>query len=151
MQKLSKMKNIKLIIPFAVVALCFATCKIDRQDKMIGVWKQIPFTNPDSCDIKYWMFYAGDVLETFVIKHDSLGELTDTMPSVQYTYYTEGKQLTISNSSGDDSDYIVGMNDIRGTYWIDELKKKKRMKMTRRKHPNGEKAGAFYRIELVKQ
>ena len=61
------MKTLKIIIPFIAVLLCFATCKIDRQDKMIGLWKQIPFTDPDSCEIKYWLFYAGDILETYVM------------------------------------------------------------------------------------
>jgi len=140
-----------MIIPFVAVALCFGACKIDRQDKMIGEWKQIPFKNPDSCDIKYWRFYAGDILETYEVKLDSFGERTDTTPVSIYTYYTEGKKLTISDESGDNSDYIPGSNDIRGVYWLDELKKKKRMKMTRREDPKGVKEGAFLRIELVKQ
>lgn len=145
------MKTLKIIIPFVAVALCFATCKIDRQDKMIGLWKQIPFTNPDSCNIQYWLFYAGDIMETYVMGFDSVGERTDTVSSKQYTYYTEGKTLVIFNTSGDDSDFIVGSTDIRGTYWVDELKKKKRFKMTRRKLPDGTKGGAYMRVELVKQ
>ncbi|MBR5958839.1 MAG: hypothetical protein IKZ99_10795 [Salinivirgaceae bacterium] len=145
------MKTLKIIIPFVAVLLCFATCKIDRQDKMIGLWKQIPFTDPDSCEIRYWLFYAGDILETYVMGFDSVGERTDTVSTNQYTYYTEGKTLVVSSITGDDSDFIVGSTDIRGTYWIDQLKKKKRYKMTRRKLPDGTTGGAYLRIEMVKQ
>ena len=122
------MKTLTIIIPFVAVLLCFATCKIDRQDKMIGLWKQIPFTAPDSCEIKYWLFYAGDILETYVVGLDSVGERTDTLSTNQYTYYTEGKTLVISSTTGDDDDFVVGSKDIRGTYWIDELKKRSAIK-----------------------
>jgi hypothetical protein len=188
--------RIKTILPFLAVALCFATCKIDRQDKLVGVWRVVPFTDPDSVTAyTYWTFYAGDVLEVFTVETDSSkvkpGDIvkphqispetemqgTDSVPEITYnrrgtirrkveivtgdtvgygiyTYSTIGKELTISyeGNSGNDG-YIVGSNDLRGTYWFDELKKNKRLKLIKRKHPDGienRKAGAYMRIELVK-
>ena len=176
--------RIKTTFLFLVVALSFATCKIDRQDKLVGVWRQVPFTDPDSITtVTYWTFYAGDVLEVYTIETDSSkivsgktgvaqhdgnpmitntkrGTLKRKVDVVQgdtvsyniYAYSTIGKELTISyeGTNGNDG-YIVGSYDIRGTYWFDELKKNKRLKMIRRKHPDGTKGGAYIRIELVKK
>lgn len=176
--------RIKTILPFLAIALCFATCKIDRQDKLVGVWRQVPFTDPDSITaITYWTFYAGDVLEVFTIETDSSkvkpGDVLhphqnlsannkrgtykrkvevaagDTIKYGLYVYSTIGKELTISYEGINGNDgYIKGSNDIRGTYWFDELKKNKRLKMIKRKHPEGvedRKGGAYTRIELVKK
>jgi len=173
--------RIKTILPFLAIALCFATCKIDRQDKLVGVWRQVPFTDPDSITaITYWTFYAGDVLEVFTIETDSSkvkpGDIVkphetlsafnkrgtykrkvdvaegDTVKYALYVYSTIGKEVTISYEGvGGDDGYISGSSDIRGTYWFDELKKNKRLKMIRRKTPDGTKGGAYSRIELVKK
>lgn len=173
--------RIKTILPFLAIALCFATCKIDRQDKLVGVWRQVPFTDPDSITtITYWTFYAGDVLEVFTIETDSSKvnpdnivkphqnvsaankrgtykrkvdvAQGDTIKYALYVYSTIGKELTISYEGADgDAGYIPGSSDIRGTYWYDELKKNKRLKMVRRKTPDGTKGGAYSRIELVKK
>ena len=161
--------RIKTILPFLAIALCFATCKIDRQDKLVGVWRQVPFTDPDSITAyTYWTFYAGDVLEVFTIvkPHETLSAFNkrgtykrkvdvaegDTVKYAIYVYSTIGKEVTISYEGvvGDDG-YISGSSDIRGTYWFDELKKNKRLKMIRRKTPDGTKGGAYSRIELVKK
>ena len=181
--------RIKSILPFLAIALCFAACKLDRQDKLVGVWRQVPFTDPDSVtSYTYWTFYAGDVLEVFTIETDKskvrgktiLTPTTDTTKQSNevsasnmsrgtykrkvevvegdtvfyglYVYSTIGKELTISfEGTGGNDGYIVGSNDIRGTYWYDELKKNKRLKMIKRKHPDGSKGGAYTRIELVKK
>lgn len=176
--------RIKTILPFLAVALCFATCKIDRQDKLVGIWRQVPFTDPDSVStITYWTFYAGDVLEVFTIETDrskwkdsaaypvtadTAGVASrmnrgtykrkvevavgDTLSYGVYVYSTVGKEISISYEGTDGNDgYVVGSNDIRGTYWFDELKKNKRLKMIKRKHPDGTKGGAYTRIELVKK
>ena len=76
----------------------------------------------------------------------------DTIKYALYVYSTIGKELTISYEGADgDAGYIPGSSDIRGTYWYDELKKNKRLKMVRRKTPDGNKGGAYSRIELVKK
>lgn len=209
------MKRFFVIISFVIVAVSFATCKIDRQNKLIGEWKQVSFDNPEYSDTIYWTFYAGDILEirTYKGKTKPKKEVVDTTkvtpptpidttsnadttaiakmynrgyrlyadsmvvdsvavdsvqvdttpkPNVQptrpsesngvlkvYTYTTEGKDLNIFGEFGDD-DYIIGSADIRGKYWMDEIKKGKRLKIARRKHPDGSEGGAFLRIELVK-
>lgn len=167
------MKRLSVILAFVAVAVCFSSCKINRQDKMIGYWKQVPFSDPDSVEtMKFWTFYDGDVLEVVTVKPktDSTqnGQLAsylpgsmpktkedlnncDTVELTQFTYTTEGKELSIFLPGEDsDSKYIVGSHSICGEYWLDELKKGKRMKMVRRRQPGGEKGGAYLRIELVK-
>ena len=73
------MKKLSIILPFVIIALCFANCKINRQDKLIGSWKVVPFTDPDSAtNIKYWIFFAGDRLEVYSVSTvDSLGNRPD--------------------------------------------------------------------------
>ncbi len=167
------MKRLSVILAFVAVAVSFSSCKINRQDKMIGYWRQVSFSDPDSVEtVKFWTFYDGDVLEIVTVKPktDSTknGQLAsylpasmpktkedlndcDTVQIIQYTYTTEGKELSIFMPGEDaDKQYIVGSHSICGEYWLDELKKGKRMKMVRRKQPGGEKGGAYLRIELVK-
>ncbi len=163
------MKRLSVILAFVAVAVCFSSCKINRQDKMIGYWKQVPFSDPDSIQTaRFWTFYDGDVLEVIDVKPKadssssgvSYGPMPktkedlnncDTIQKLQYTYTTDGKELSIF-MPGEESDYlyIVGSPSICGEYWLDELKKGKRMKMVRRKQPGGIKGGAYLRIELVK-
>lgn len=151
-----------LMLAFVAVAICFASCKIDRQDKLIGYWKQVPFSDPDSVrTLTYWTFYDGDVLELLTVSNPSLNaddtsanqtsQPSDTISLARYSYNTQGKELNISKQgeNGDDY-YFVGSDDIRGKYWMDELKKGKRLKMVKREHPDGSKGGVYMRIELVK-
>lgn len=165
------MKRLSIILAFVAVAVCFSSCKINRQDKMIGYWRQVSFSDPDSVEfVKFWTFYDGDVLVVMSVKpktdSTSNGQLAsnismpktkedlencDTVQLIQYTYTTDGKELSIFMPGEEsDSQYIVGSHSICGEYWLDELKKGKRMKMVRRRQPGGEKGGAYLRIELVK-
>jgi hypothetical protein len=183
------MKKISIILPFVIIALCFANCKINRQDKLIGSWKVVPFTDPDSAtNVKYWIFYAGDRLEVYSLSTvDSLGNrpdsttvigksdknnstvktdsaiyaslasrnrkviIGDTLTFEVFSYNTDGKIVNIlSTDASADSKYIAGSRAICGEYWMDEVKKNKRLKLVRRKDPKGEKGGAYLRIELVK-
>ena len=181
------MKKLSIILPFIIVALCFANCKINRQDKLIGSWKVVPFTDPDSAtNIKYWVFYAGDRLEVYSVSTvDSLGNrdstavigkadkdspaktdsaifaslasrnrkiiVGDTLTFEIFSYNTDGKIINILMPDASANDhYIAGSRDICGEYWMDEVKKNKRLKIVRRKDPKGEKGGAYLRFELVK-
>lgn len=184
------MKKISIILSFVVIALCFANCKINRQDKLIGYWKVVPFTDPDSATtVTYWIFYAGDRLEVYNISTvDSLGNHTDVseLTSIQaqantkeaksdstifaslsarnrgviagdtvkfsvFSYNTDGKIINIQMADETAaSRYVSGSHDICGSYWMDEIKKNKRLKIVRRKDPLGEKGGAYLRFELVK-
>lgn len=182
------MKRLSIILPFVIVALCFANCKINRQDKLIGSWKVVPFTDPDSAtNIKYWIFFAGDRLEVYSVSTvDSLGNrsdsatvigksdkngssksdsaiytsltsrnrkviIGDTLTFEVFSYNTDGKIINILKPDASaNTHYISGSHDICGEYWMDEIKKNKRLKLVRRKDPNGEKGGAYLRYELVK-
>lgn len=181
------MKKLSIILPFVIIALCFANCKINRQDKLIGSWKVVPFTDPDSsATTTYWIFFAGDRLEVYSVSNtDSLGNrpeagtivgksdgivktdsaifaslkagkkrgrmIGDTTIFQIFSYNTDGKIINIlKTDASTDSRYIVGSGDICGEYWMDEVKKNKRLKLVRRKDPTGEKGGAYLRFELVK-
>ncbi len=180
------MKKLSIILPFVIIALCFANCKINRQDKLIGSWKVVPFTDPDSAtNIKYWIFFAGDRLEVYSVSTvDSLGNRSDpetivsksngqvptdsaiyamlgsrkrkviagdTLTFEVFSYNTDGKIVNILMPDASESaHYIAGSSDICGEYWMDEIKKNKRLKLVRRKDPKGEKGGAYLRYELVK-
>ena len=182
------MKKISIILSFVAIALCFATCKINRQDKLIGYWRVIPFTDPDSAtSISYWIFYAGDRLEVYSISSvDSLGNHADmseiavkpvdnkdvksdsaifaslsahkrgvlpgdTIRFEVLSYNTDGKIINIEMADATaGSKYISGGYSVCGTYWMDEIKKNKRLKIVRRKDPKGDKGGAYMRYELVK-
>ncbi len=206
MQKTLYMKKLSIILPFIVIAVCFANCKINRQDKLIGYWKQVPFTDPDSAVSEtYWTFYAGDLLEIYTLSTvDSTGlkpkpattddqtdssdnntdnqddssvdnadnqdesavaaalkarkgtirrglKNGDTLSFASYSYNTDGKIINILMPDLEsDAHYVPGSKSICGKYWMDEIKKNKRLKIVRRKDPNGEKGGAYLRIELVK-
>lgn len=147
------MRRISLFLPLIVVALCFTTCKIDRQNKLIGYWKEVPFTDPDSVEyLTFWTFYSGDILELRQISNIDDGTKGDTISTKSYTYTTEGKELNIFATGEDvNGNYFIGSGDIRGKYWMDELKKGKRLKIVRRKHPDGSTEAAYRRIELIKQ
>ena len=187
------MKKLSIILPFIVIAMCFATCKINRQDKLIGYWKLVPFTDPDSAVSEtYWTFYAGDLLEVYSLSTvDSTGHkpataddqnnssddnsdnqddsavaaalkarkgtmrrglnIGDTLSFASYSYNTDGKIINILMPDlSADANYVPGSKSICGEYWMDEIKKNKRLKLVRRKDPNGNKGGAYLRMELVK-
>ena len=182
------MKKLSIILPFVIIALCFANCKINRQDKLIGSWKVVPFTDPDSAlSVSYWIFFAGDRLEVYSVSNvDSLknhpepteeavkkssnnveksdsaiiasiksrkrGVLPgDTVSFEVFSYNTDGKIINILKPDASaNANYIAGSSDICGEYWMDEIKKNKRLKLVRRKDPKGEKGGAYLRYELVK-
>ena len=183
------MKRLSIILSLVVVALSFSTCKINRQDKLIGQWKVVPFTDPDSAtSVTYWIFYAGDRLEVYNVSTvDSLGNHTevselsaiqlnnnkeaksdsaifaslskhnrgliagDTVKFQVLSYNTDGKIINIQQADeAAGLHYVSGSHDICGTYWMDEVKKNKRLKIVRRKDPQGSKGGAYLRFELVK-
>ena len=195
LQKTLCMKKLSIILPFIAIVMCFATCKINRQDKLIGNWKLVPFTDPDSAvAVTYWTFYAGDLLEIYSLSTvDSTGKkpnvsntddqeesnvdesdnqadsvaatalkarkgtmrrglnIGDTLSFASYSYNTDGKIVNILMPDlSADANYIPGSKDICGQYWMDEIKKNKRLKLVRRKDPKGEKGGAYLRMELVK-
>ncbi len=141
--KTEKMRKFRAIIPLIVAMLCIASCSIDRQNKLIGYWKRVPFTNPDSSTISYWTFYAGDVLEVY-----NVSVAGDTSDTTVYIYSTKGKELSILPDN--DGAISSASGDICGKFWLDELKKRKTIKMTRIEVA-GKKSGAYMRIELVKQ
>jgi len=142
------MKNFIVILVLGA-SLLVAGCRGKKEEKLIGEWKQIPFVDPTTVSyFNYWTFYPGDAL---VIKKDYIEGGTPS-DSTQYTYDLDGSKLRIFGDWG----YAPAAGDPRGEYWIDQLNDDY-LKMTKRKHPadtaewGGSEAGAFLRIELVRQ
>jgi hypothetical protein len=139
------MKRFLSIAGIGIIVVLFATCKGDYDNKIIGNWKQIPFTNPETAtEIKYWQFYAGDRLEIVTINADS--EPVDTMI---FSYYIDKSTLDILDGPGGNGEYLPAAGDYRGQYWVDELNKKY-FKISKRKHPDGSTDGAYLRVEMAK-
>lgn len=143
------MKNFIIVLVFGL-SLLSVGCMKKKEEKLIGEWKQIPFTDPDSViSFNFWTFYAGDAL---IIKDSIIGDTL--LESVQYTYDIDGSKLRIFG----DWAYGPDAGDPRGEYWVDQLSDDY-LKMTKRKHPSnindtawwsGSEDRAFLRIELVK-
>lgn len=129
-----------LTIATLIFIVILTSCR-GKDQYLIGVWKEVPFVSPDSTnENSTWNFYAGDALVIKTIyKSDKKND------SISYTYSLSGSKLTIYG----DWDYQPAVGDIRGEYWVDVLKKKE-LKITKRKHPDGEKGGAYIRKEFVK-
>lgn len=115
----------------------FIGCRTSEKEKLIGSWRQIPFTDPaDTIKTRYintWVFTGGDelVIKVFDIQDEDSIE-------VKYTYSIDGDKLRMFD--GD-----VWFN---GEYWVDVLDKKY-LKMTKKKDGSGE--AAWLRYEFVKE
>jgi hypothetical protein len=141
-------KTTILTTTLLLIALLFS-CRGSQQNKLIGNWERIPFTKPVK-EKKYWLFYAGDALDTYTL--DSLGVKID---SATYTYSIDGKTFSIFGEGG----YAPGAGDIRGTYWVEQLNDSY-FKANKTEHPVdtsgnnwGDSVGTnpFLRIELAKR
>ncbi len=135
-------KNLFIILAFIAVSF-FYNCRGDQQNKIIGTWKQIPFTNPETTpDTVLWQFYPADRLVIYRINAKG----TD---SLQLTYNISGYVLDVFPGD-DDPTYSKDARDPRGQYWVDLLTNDQ-CKATKRKHPDNTTDAAFMRIELVKR
>ncbi len=125
-----------------ITLLVLVSCR-DKSEYLVGTWKQIPFTNPDSVRYKHsWKFYAGDALEV-----TTLDVKTGKDTTIKYTYSLARKEFSITNN---EFEYVTGNGDIRGEYYVDELNKK-RFKIRKTTHPGEKKGGAYARKEFVKE
>lgn len=131
-----------LILAIIGLSVIFVNCR-GKDDLLVGTWKEVIFKPEETLtETNEWIFYAGDALIVMTQKKDS-----NKLDSVTYTYSMTGKNsLTIYG----DWDYSPAVGDIRGEYWVDVLKKKS-LKMTKRKHPDGSKDGVYIRKEFVKK
>ena len=121
-----------LIIASAIITLAVvAGCRGSQQNKLIGIWEKIPFSEPTS-QSTYWQFFAGEALWVFDL--DTTISATDTLNLI---IFGEG-------------DYGTAAGDPRGEYWVDELNNDY-FKVTKRKHPDGTTDAAYLRIELAKR
>ena len=140
------MKNYYTLFSLLFLVVLLSNCRGDDQNKLIGNWEQIPFTDPNdpvATPTKiFWKFYAGDAVTIYRVT----GEVTD---SLQYTYNISGQDFDIF-SGIDDGQYLPAARDPRGQYWVDLLKDNQ-LKATKRKHPDGTTSAAFMRVELVKR
>lgn len=137
------MKKSYLIIPFLFFVILISSCRGDQQNKLIGNWEQILFTDPETTTTKiYWQFYAGDAL---TIYRDN-GVDVD---SLQYTYNVEGSIFDVFDGV-DNPSYAPAARDARGQYWVDALSDGE-FKATKRKHPDGTTDAVYMRVELVKR
>ena len=129
-----------ILILIATVAVIISGCRGSQQNKLIGTWKQIPFTKPTGSET-LWEFYAGDAL--VVSNYDTAGVFMD---SISYTYSIDRSTFDVFG----DGTYLPGAGDPRGEFWVDELTDTN-FKITKRKHPDGSTDGAYLRLEFVKQ
>ncbi|HAM98911.1 MAG TPA: hypothetical protein DCQ26_09915 [Marinilabiliales bacterium] len=133
-----------LIIASAIITLAVvAGCRGSQQNKLIGIWEKIPFSEPTS-QSTYWQFFAGEALWVFDL--DTTISATDTLNLIKYTYSIDGNIFEIFG----EGDYGTAAGDPRGEYWVDELNNDY-FKVTKRKHPDGTTDAAYLRIELAKR
>ncbi|MFA6400530.1 MAG: hypothetical protein WCX31_02740 [Salinivirgaceae bacterium] len=143
------MKKIPFITFLLLLIALLFSCRGSQQDKLLGDWERIPFTEPT--EIKnYWRFYSGSAIEIFTLDNGVL--YGDTL---KYTYSIDGKTFSIFGDGG----YDAAAGDIRGKYWVDELSDSY-LKLTKTDHPvdpSGNNWGdtvkvyAYIRIELAKR
>jgi hypothetical protein len=134
----------------AILVLAFLfSCRGSQQNKLIGNWERVYFTEPTDVKI-YWQFYAGDALDVY-----SNNPPTAAGDTVKYTYSIDGNSFSIFK----DGEYDAAAADIRGTYWVDQLNDSY-FKVTKIEHPidpSGNNWGdtvpvnPYLRIELVKR
>jgi len=55
------MKKIPVITSSVLLIALLFSCRGSQQDKLIGDWERIPFTQPTEVK-NYWRFYSGDAL-----------------------------------------------------------------------------------------
>ncbi len=140
------MKKYYIFTIIIAVFVALAACRGNQQSKLIGSWKRVYHTNPDSTETSIWDFYDGDKLEV------TTTSLSGADTIIEYAYVIDGKNFSIfTPSSNPNWPYYEGQQDIRGEYWVDELEKSN-FKVTKRSNPLGESGGVVYiRIELVKK
>lgn len=119
-------------------SIFFVGCRGDQQAKIIGKWKEIPFTEPTNTE-KHWLFYSGDALTIYTVE-DSV-----EVDSTFYLYDIEANTFEVVG----EGPYLNAAADPRGEYEVDELTDKY-FKITKKKHPDGTTNGAYLRIEMVK-
>jgi len=135
-----QMKKIFGIVVLGIALIVVSGCRGSQQNKLIGAWKQVPYTKPDGSEI-IWEFYAGDAV--VVSNFDTAGVFID---SVSYTYSIDRSTFNVFG----DGDYYQAQRDPRGEYWVDELGDSN-FKITKRKHPDGSTDGVYLRLEFIKQ
>lgn len=137
-------KSIFFLFAIISVAMLFG-CRGSQQNRLVGYWKQVPFTNPETTSqTYYWQFYAGSgaVRERYI---DNVLE-----DSVSYTYSIDGSVLSIFAATTEQEEaYLPSSGEPLGEFWVDVLTNEK-LKATRRKHSDGSEDAAFLRIEMVK-
>lgn len=143
------MKKTFFSIAILVIIITIIGCRGSQQNRLVGYWEQIPFTDPEDEEKTtskiYWQFYAGDEVLREIYSMDTL---TDT---VLFRYNIDGSVLNIFASSEDQEEsYTAGSGLPMGEYWVDVLTNDN-LKATRRKHPDGSEGAAFIRLELVKR
>ncbi len=139
------MKNIFTFFTLIILVTLVLSCRDTEQSKLIGIWKRVLPTEPDTTLTEYWKFYEGDKLEV-IFKQNNIDSI------VEYSYVIKSSDFSIYNPISDaNRPYHEAQRDIRGDYWVDELNKEN-YKITKRANPLGEQGGFVYlRIELIKQ
>lgn len=135
------MKNLFLVLVLAFT-LPFIGCRSNDQEKLIGIWDEIPFTNPaESTHETEWIFYSGDRLEVQTTAIESSEDST----VYKYTYAIDGSKLRVFNEIKEDT---IASGPHGGEFWVQELGDEY-MKITKEKSLSGDYA--FERFEFVKQ
>ena len=133
MKKLSIIKIISIFLLSFIVISSFEGCKKSKENKLVGIWKLVPETEPVEGQINTWTFYDGDRVERITA--------TDTLVA-EYSVVSENLEYYLQINNGFD---VIDRN---GKYKINKLSKDI-LKITRFENVNGERV--FNRLEFVKE
>lgn len=137
------MKNTIVAIVLVLSFSLLFSCRSNQQNKLVGTWKYIYHTEPDSSSVKLWTFFSESELEI-----EDISEV-DTILRV-YSFSIEGSELNIFGDEAELGPYAAGPNEFRGKYWVDELNKEY-LKIEKTEHGDGSEGNAYLRVEMVKQ
>lgn len=134
---MKKIFNVVIIflVSFFVIS-SFGSCKKAKEKKIVGNWRLVPETKP----------IQGQSVTYFVFSDDNkVNRITEDTLIADYSISSENLQYYLQ-IIGFDIAYV----DLGGKYSINELSKDILI-ITRIQKSNGDKGGAFKRLEFVKE
>ncbi len=137
------MKNISIAIILVISVSFLFSCRTNQQSNLVGTWKYIPHTEPDTSAVRLWSFFASGELEIEDISEQ------DTLLRI-YSYNIEGSELNIYGDESVLGPYHPNPNEYRGKYWVNVLDKSY-CKIEKTEHGDGSDGNAYLRVEMVKQ
>ena len=129
-----------LIYTLIIFSVLFTGCQKKKERLLIGQWKLVPETKPDTSNYIRWTFFDGDRLEIVPVIN------SDTSDVKIRTYHLQSETLKyFINVTGDEGEFTED-----GKYRIDELTKKV-LHLQRVEFTDGTATAAYLRREFVKE